>query len=245
MDRNKLLQLSSEWSRFAKNDIRKKLKDFMNETGMDASETAAELAISEGEIEQILSGSGEMSFSTFAKLLIASGFVIEVKPLRATPFGSYDNIPMPPPMGAPMPYGGIPFPNEERRQAPRNAQRRYVPQFGNDEESDEFTIEDESSAPQRQRPQYQCARSPFRRMSREQMVKIIKNRLWDTEIDLDNASWNGLATFLEEKDSKVQALKENANRNNENEGANEFKKRLAQALEKNPHLMPIIDKLIK
>lgn len=245
MDRNKLLQLSSEWSRFAKNDIRKKLKDFMNETGMNASEAAAELAISEGEIEQILSGSGEMSFSTFAKLLIASGFVIEVKPLRATPFGSYDNIPMPPPMGAPMPYGGMPFPNGERRQAPRNAQRRYVPQFENDEEPDEFTIEDESSAPRYTRQQRQATRSPFRNMTRAQMETIIKNRLWDSEIDLNNASWQDLVTFLEEKDSKIQAIKENANRNNEDEGTNAFKKRLAQALEKNPHLMPIIDKLIK
>ena len=85
MNREKLQSLASEWVRMAKNDIRKKIMDFMREVDTTKRELAYALAISEGELEQILNGNGEITLTTFAKLLIATGNALEIKPIEETP----------------------------------------------------------------------------------------------------------------------------------------------------------------
>lgn len=93
MNRQKLQTLASEWVRMAKNDIRNKVMNFMREVEATPRELAYALAISDGELEQILRGNGEITLTTFAKLLIATGNALEVKPIEETPMGNYDNIP--------------------------------------------------------------------------------------------------------------------------------------------------------
>ena len=73
MNREQLQRLASEWTRMAKNDIRNKVISFMREVDASERELAYVLAISDGELKQILEGNGEITLSTFAKLLIATG----------------------------------------------------------------------------------------------------------------------------------------------------------------------------
>ena len=93
MNREQLQKLASEWTRMAKNDIRNKVISFMREVDASERELAYVLAISDGELKQILEGNGEITLSTFAKLLIATGNALEIKPIEDTPIGDYGNIP--------------------------------------------------------------------------------------------------------------------------------------------------------
>ena len=119
MNRQILQSLASDWTRKAKNDIRTKVKEFMAEVETTPRELAYALAISEGELEQILSGNGEITLSTFAKLLIATGNALEIKPIGATPIGDFSNLHrggLPPHFGAPS-MGGMQPPYGVRRGA--------------------------------------------------------------------------------------------------------------------------------
>lgn len=106
MNRQKLQVAASEWVRFAKNDIRNKVIDFMRENDATQRELAYVLGISDGEMEQIVRGNGEITLTTFAKLLIATGNALEIKPIEETPIGGYDNIPEGPmpPLPRPNPF---------------------------------------------------------------------------------------------------------------------------------------------
>ena len=48
--------------------------------------------------------------------------------------------------------------------------------------------------------------SPFASMEREQLVEIIENKIWDDEIDVDEATTEELVEFLEEKDRRIQEI---------------------------------------
>ena len=96
MNRQILLSASSEWVRQAKNDIRNRMMQFMQEVNTSRSELAYALAISEAELAQILDGNGEITLTTFAKLLIATGNVLEIKPVEESPLAMENGAPVPP-----------------------------------------------------------------------------------------------------------------------------------------------------
>lgn len=116
MNRQILLSASSEWVRQAKNDIRNRMMQFMQEVNTSRSELAYALAISEAELAQILDGNGEITLTTFAKLLIATGNVLEIKPVEESPLAMENGAPVPP---AEQPQGftpqGRPIPNHPQR----------------------------------------------------------------------------------------------------------------------------------
>lgn len=84
-NREQLLQLSADWATRAKNDIRSKMIEFIEASGMNQAQLSDVLGMSMGEIEQILNGNGEITLTTFAKLLIATDHVLEIKPLSMSP----------------------------------------------------------------------------------------------------------------------------------------------------------------
>ena len=94
-NRTELLSMAADWVRMAKDDLRTQILGFIEEVGTSAEEIAHALGISMGELEQIISGNGEITLSTFAKILIATDNVIEIKPLAATQFGGYGQMPHP------------------------------------------------------------------------------------------------------------------------------------------------------
>ena len=107
MVRNKreLLAAASEWVNHAKDDIRHSLTQFMDRVGADENRMADILGTSVAEIHSILNGTGDVTLSTFAKLLIATDNAIEIKPVAAV-------------MGD-MPRGGFPSPEQMQEEVAR------------------------------------------------------------------------------------------------------------------------------
>ena len=267
MNREQLQKLASEWTRMAKNDIRNKVISFMREVDASERELAYVLAISDGELKQILEGNGEITLSTFAKLLIATGNALEIKPIEDTPIGDYGNIPSEEEFERPLPR-----PNVFARQKPQPMQ----PQFGrpnfsrpippmHEEDGNDFipsTPEELRRAmeerydrpvhrPEQPRDEYgrfapkhpqmhkeEAPRrevSPFESKSTDELVKIIRERLWDSEINLNRASKEELVAFLDEKNKRMTEYKR-MKALEEDPKVNEFKSKMKNTLHNNPHL---------
>ena len=267
MNREQLQKLASEWTRMAKNDIRNKVISFMREVDASERELAYVLAISDGELKQILEGNGEISLSTFAKLLIATGNALEIKPIEDTPIGDYENIPTEDEFERPLPRPNV---------FARPKQQSMQPQFGrpsfsrpippmHEEDGNDFippmpeelrrVMEERYGRhvhrPEQPRDEYgrfapkhpqmhkeEAPRrevSPFESKSTNELVKIIKERLWDSEINLNRASKAELVAFLDEKNKRMNEYKR-MRALEEDPKVNEFKAKLKNTLNNNPHL---------
>ena len=94
-NRAELISMSKEWIKRAMSDLRGQIISFMENVGTDGEELAYALGITVDELNAIVSRGGEISLSTFAKILIATDNVIEIKPISATPFGGMEEMPNP------------------------------------------------------------------------------------------------------------------------------------------------------
>jgi hypothetical protein len=83
-------------------------------------------------------------------------------------------------------------------------------------------------------------------MTREQLVEIIQNKLWDSEIDVLRVTREQLVRFLEGKNRRLEELQERRER--EQAGADpavlELKDKIKKTLEANPHLRSIFKDLV-
>ena len=79
-------------------------------------------------------------------------------------------------------------------------------------------------------------------MSREELVQIVREHLWQNEIDLANVNRDQLVRFLEDKDRQFNALREEQTAG-QGQGIAidpavvQLKDKLKKALDKNPHLV--------
>lgn len=274
MNRQMLQSLASDWTRMAKNDIRTKIIEFMNEVDTTPQELAYALAISDGELQQILEGNGEITLSTFAKLLIATGNALEIKPIEQTPIGNYHNtrcvddlppIPNMPPlarMTRPRPavrteQRNNVFNRERSQQHPIGNQETQRILFGHDmpimppifnHEEEEPRIE-HTKQPRdahgrfQRREQPQVPQSKFASMTRQKLIEIIKNHLWDSEIDVNSVTFSNLVKFLEEKDKKFNEMKK-IREAEQDPKVFEFKNRIKNSLKTNPHLRDYLKNIL-
>lgn len=267
MNREQLQKLASEWTRMAKNDIRNKVISFMREVDASERELAYVLAISDGELKQILEGNGEITLSTFAKLLIATGNALEIKPIEDTPIGDYENIPTEEEFERPLPRPNVfarPKPQPMQPQFDRPSFSRPIPPM-HEEDGNDFIppmLEELRRAmeerydrpvhrPEQPRDEYgrfapkhpqmrkeEAPRrevSPFESKSTNELVKIIRERLWDSEINLNCASKAELVAFLDEKNKRMTEYKR-MKALEEDPKVNEFKSKMKNTLHNNPHL---------
>ena len=224
MDRN-FEFAAKNWIEQYSADIMEKVENFLNENDSTPEELAEVIDVDTEEIYDILDGNGEnISIETLIKVFMVLGFAIEIKPIEQTPLGSYDNVnphvmrepeheevrtPRPnpfmrPPMGMPMPQRGF-----DPRNIPPHVREKIERDLGIGEERE--------PQPRPHRPIMHNERpmtrheetpsSPFAMMGRNELVKIITKHLWDSEIDIENASNHALVRFLEEKDKRMQAAK--------------------------------------
>ena len=264
MNREQLQRLASEWTRMAKNDIRNKVISFMREVDASERELAYVLAISDGELKQILEGNGEISLSTFAKLLIATGNALEIKPIDDTPIGDYENVPTEEEFNRPLPRPNIferPKPQPMHPQFGRPTFSRPMPPIHEEIDEDEKDFEPPMLEAFRRameerygRPAHRLAQprdehgrfapvhpkvreevSPFESKSTDELVKIIRERLWDSEINLNRASKAELVAFLDEKNKRMSEYKR-MRALEEDPKVNEFKAKLKNTFNNNPHL---------
>lgn len=279
MNRNELQRLASEWVRMAKNDIRNKIMDFLREVGATPRELAYHLAISEGELQQILEGNGEITISTFAKLLIATGNALEIKPIEETPMGDYENMPC----EEELRHQGIPRPSVFGRMTPHRNPYGHFDRYAYNRQShnvnDDIEIDDDDDefvppTPQireemnerinrnnhseeqprdshgRFMPRHhadeaprRATSSPFERMTIDELVNIIRERLWDSEINLATATKSQLVDFLNEKNKRMNEFKRMKSFE-EDPKVIEFKNRIKRTFDNNPHLREWAKKFI-
>ena len=261
MNTNLLRQSATAWVQQAKQDIANKIREFLNESGISLPQMANDLGLDINELNNILNG-GAPSLMTFATLMIASGLVMEIKPVEETNIQVDGN-------GMPIPQGQIPvgmpgrpipgmrpahqpapsmFDDFHREPAPEPAPIQQQPRAANGR----FRPWPKPAAPvQQPRPampgmrpapmfggQPNVQRPPFSTMSREQLVDIVRQHLWHNEIDLANVDHAQLVRFLEDKDrrmNEVRAAREGRGVAIE-PSVVQLKDKIKQTLEKNPHL---------
>ena len=260
MNKELLHQSANAWIQQAKQDIAGKIREFTTESGISLSQMANDLGLDINELNNIMNG-GAPSLKTFAILMIASGNVMEIKPVNEANIPMQGGFPMPQGplphgVGMPRPGGFVPgrqpapsmFDEFERipapepapvQQQPRAANGRFQPWPRNTQQPfpGHFAGQPQPFgghfAGQNQRP-------PFSTMSREQLVDIVQEHLWQNEIDLANVDRDQLVRFLEDKDRQF-----NERRNARENGGQgiaidpsvvQLKDKLKKTLEKNPQI---------
>lgn len=225
-----------------KDDMRNKLNQFINETGITTRQMARDLGLNEDDLDRIKNGDGNVSLETFATLIIANGLVLEVKPISEAPIPTHNGVPVPPRNGFVPRNGQMPPPppgffdsirrNGDRPDAATNSQPR--------DSRGRFM----SRTAEPHRPASRPANSPdFASMEREKLVDIIQTKLWDSEIDVNRSSREQLIRFLENKNRRLAELQ--ARKEAENDPAvTELRDKIKATLENNPHLRNVLKNLI-
>lgn len=250
MNRNELIYAANGWLEQAKQDINGKINKLMDDMDVTVGELASAIAVDKDELSDILYNDDfELTMDTFVKVLIASDHILEIKPISETPMANgFNHMPPPPPQGF--------FDRIQRMEAPQ-APQRTAPQ-------EEVRHETHAAQPRDSRGRF-MSRNPqhtnteaqsevsdtntpnFRGMDKNELVDIIENKLWDSEIDTNASSKEDLVDFLENKDKQLKELKNRRERQRiENDPqVIELKEKIKKTLEDNPNLKSIFETLFK
>lgn len=266
MNKRELQTLANNWMRSAEDDLRAKVIDYMVDTDISTTELADELCVEEDEINEIINGNGDVPISTFAKILIASGYAIEMKPLEHTPFAMHSNI------CHDEEYINTSHSSKLCRfeQASNVILPKYTkPSYTSDKNplhsfsnSSHDIIKDKlkdsaiEAARQRyindtsiktKQPQTTSTNNsnPFSSMPISKMKDIIEKNLWDSEIDVEDSSRAELIDFLVSKDKmRKQYLKKKEVNAQTNTKANEFLEKVRSTVNTNPHLKSYLKNIL-
>lgn len=235
----------------AKADIVSQIREFLNESGISLSQMATDLGIDINELNSIMRG-GTPSMETFAILMLADGKALEVKNIEDTPLarGMQDGrFPMPNDVPVPNQRPQRPahsmFDDFQRQPAPEPAPVQQQPRGANGRFKPWPKPQGGAPIPpppgmHRPAPMFgmqpqQGNRPPFSQMSREELVQVVREHLWQNEIDLAHVDRDQLVRFLEDKDRQFAELR------NEAVGIDpavaQLKDKLKNVLHKNPHLV--------
>lgn len=239
-------------------DIKSKIESLLGENDSTPEELAEEINVAEEEIYDILEGDVEnISVDTLIRVFMVLGLAVEVKPIEQTPLGGYDNV-NPHVMREPRFERRAPQPNPFTRQhgMPRNPQMPFPPHFASEEEEEETPHRPigRGMHPQMPFPGHfehreapQPPSSPFAMMSRDELTKIIRKKLWDSEIDLNSASNKELVRFLEAKDKRMKefARKDNAEELERDPQVADFVKRMKKNIKDNPQFRSYMKNFLK
>lgn len=276
-NRRELEAITAQWVNRAKNDLRNQMIEFIEANGTNEVELADALAISLDEIDQILNGNGEISLSTFAKILVATDNVIEIKPAAMMPQrgrmpqGGYPmppmgeempqrgrmpqgRRPMPsmgempfPPMGEGMqmpPMGGMPFPPMDEEMPPR-----FGGMPGMNKKINKIKQERlpngrfaPKNAPKAGLQRVRLDELELDELGKNELLDIIRQNHWDSEIDLSQARRGEMIDFLQYKMSQpvAQPMPQEA-QESENE---KIARMLAEEVARNPHLKDMVKKYL-
>lgn len=266
-NRRELEALAAQWTTRAKNDLRNQMIEFIEANGTNEAELADALAISLDEIDQILNGNGEISLTTFAKLLIATDNVIEIKPVNVMRQQFGGRMPQMPPQGrmprmqrGSMPQGHMPFPpmgdmptppmceGMEGYPMPPMEEMPKAPRFGGMpgmaqrmKKNQPNRLPNGRFAPKNQ-PQTQMQRVSLDELDLDELgkfelVNIIRQNHWESEIDL-NSRRGELIEFLNYKINSPQPMVEQETENDK------IARMLAEEVARNPHLKDMVKKYL-
>lgn len=222
MSREEIQKSAKGWIQQANADIRHKMMDLMHKYHVMPRQLANAIGENEIDLNGILDGTRDVSLEMFVKILIATGNVLEIKPFNA------DEVP--PCFERPRRRGfyDIPTPTssifDDIQLRPRRPENPFE-----------------------RRPQEEPRRqqSPFDTMTRDRLVGIINDRLWDTEIDTNRVTREELVEFLKKKDKLIKAR---ANRQEEGvpqDDVKDLKDRIAETLKKKPYLRDFFEDILQ
>jgi transcriptional regulator with XRE-family HTH domain len=249
-NRRELLAMAAEWTNMAKNDLRNQIIGFMESVGTNITELAHALGISEAELEQILNGNGEITLSTFAKILIATDNVLEIKPMAATQFGGFDGIPTPP-MGGVDPRM-IP-PQRPKRPMPTRGKMPMggmmpppgvmPPMFGEEAPTRFGGMPGMGGKIGRPMPRPQRVEVP--QPNRREVINTVLENGWEDEVDLMNSTTDELMDFVNSKMAAIsQPQIEEEIPTATPSRLDEALAKIGAALESNPELMRQLERYL-
>lgn len=239
--KSEIERISSEFLGRAINDMRARISRVQEKTRCSVEEIADHICVIPEEVEAILEGSSDISFETFVKLLVATDNAIEIKPIGATPFGSYDAIPREasafhPGMMPPPPMGPAFFrPEVNPHEAPRHHGTHEVP--------------DGMRHPDK-----------YSNLSLDELKDIIRSKLWDSEVNINTRNRDELVGFLKAKERQFNAYRAAARKPTREEPARQRPERedrtsedvasaiaskLKDQAAKNPRLMELLKKILE
>lgn len=274
-NRRELENLATQWMGHAMNDLREQLISFIEQNGTNEVELANALTVPVEEIESILNGGGDIALSTFAKLLIGTEHVIEIKPLavmkeqfggRMPQIPPRGRMPQMPPMGEgriprrPMGMPQMPPMGEDFPMPPMDGE--MPPRFGGMpgvgmpkvKKNTQNRLPNGRFAP-KNAPQ----RSGMKRvrledleldeLGRNELCDIITQNHWDSEIDLNTTRRGDLIDFLSYKMTQHEMPRMEANRHTVNVEAPQVqeteKDKIARLLAEEVERNPHLKELVK
>ena len=102
-NREELLRVASRNANQLKNEVSRGLKAFMSAKQVRVTDLARVLGINPDHLNGIVRGTAQLNVDDLSKILVALDLAVEIKPVGATPLGSYgDGMPL----GGPMPRNG-------------------------------------------------------------------------------------------------------------------------------------------
>lgn len=243
-NREELMQVAQNNANQLKTHLRSAVKGFLNAQRVTAEELAYVLGISNDEMNNILRGNANVSVDTLSKLLVATDLVVEIKPIRNTPLGSYgphmprsggypgpngipvdeNGNPLPPPPGFPRPDfmrgpGAHEYPRPQNREE-RVDDRQEIPMETTQPRDAHGRFTKKNAAPQNHRratrPEQAPQPNPYFNMNDADLINIIRSNIWDGEIDVNRASHNQLAEFVTEKE-RIMRERQNGEAGHHNE----------------------------
>ena len=237
------------WLKEYKADIQSKIENLLDESEASPEELAEEINVDVEEIYDILDGNAEnISVDTLIRVFMVLGLAVEIKPIEQTPLGGYDNV-NPHVMREPQPN---PF---ARPKCGRDFIPPFPPRFEdipeNEMEEIEREFERRHPIPPMGRPmpkREEQPSSPFALMSREELCRIVRKHLWESEIDLDAASKVQLVRFLEAKDKRKKEFMNREKRIEELEKdpkVTDFINNIKKMSKENPQFRAYMNKFIK
>ena len=209
-NREELLRVASKNAGQLKNEVSRGLKAFMSARRVKVNELAYVLGINSDHLNGIIRGTAELNVDDLSKILVALDLAVEIKPVGETPLGAYGEGM---PLGGPMPRRGEKL-GRERRHMPFGGPVPFPPMpFGEGVPFPEpFAVPAEEPQPRDERGRFTsrnaARKAPvggeFAALSDEELKDIIVRNLWDGEINLDRASHDALAEFVERKDTLMK-----------------------------------------
>ena len=178
-----LRTVAANWVNLATNDLRGKIENFIEMTNSSFDEFANILGIDSQSLYNMLNGDEPIDLNTFAKILISLGLVLKIESIENAPFNRG------------FVRGGAQCVNN-------HGMRMNTPRVERPQVERPRVERPQVERPQVERPRVE--RTPFDNMSTDMLVKIIRDRIWDSEIDLSRATKHDLISFLLEKDRQIR-----------------------------------------
>lgn len=192
------------WLSQAGLDLSNRFKSFLSANDADFNDVADALDIEGHTLDSILDGDlSDISAKTLIKLFIVNDLALEIKPISETPMGRMHG------RGFDMPIGSV---HDEWTHAPiHEAERENAndarPPFSR---FDERQPRDSRGRFMSRRPIHRNVApssnngedNVYDNMSNDTLANIISRNLWDSEIDLSNATHEDLVNFIVDKEKR-------------------------------------------